>query len=87
MAAWSLPEAERLRAASTVACIGTVASATRQHPQDPYEMRRSEASSSSTGAGSCVHDEHVWTGVGCRSKGSADSGVLHWRRTTQHGGG
>ena len=43
MAAWSLPEAERLRAASTVACRGTVASATRQHPQDPYEMRRREA--------------------------------------------
>ena len=43
MAAWSLPEAERLRAASTVAYRGTVVHATRQHPRDPYQERWREA--------------------------------------------
>ena len=43
MAAWSLPEAERLRAASTVACRGTVVHATKQRPRKPFENRRREA--------------------------------------------
>ena len=43
MAAWSLSEAERLRAASTVACRGTVASATQQRSRKPYEKQWREA--------------------------------------------
>ena len=43
MAAWSLPEAERLSAASTVACRGTVVHATQQRSRDPYQERWREA--------------------------------------------
>ena len=55
--------------------------------ETPTRSDGARPSSSSTGAGSCVHDERVWTGVGCESRGSTGSGVLHWRRTTQHSGG
>ena len=44
--------------------------------ETPTRSDGARPSPSSTGAGSCVHDEHVWTGVGCKSRGSTGSGVL-----------
>ena len=44
--------------------------------ETPTRSDGARPSSSSTGAGSCVHDERVWTGVGCESRGSTGSGVL-----------
>ena len=87
MAAWSLSEAERLRAASTVACIGTVASATRQHPQDPYNMRRREAIINEHRGGQLRPRRPRLDRSRLREKRQHGLKRSFWRRTAQHGGG
>ena len=54
--------------------------------ETPTRSDGARPSSSSTGAGSCVHDNRVWTGVGCRGQ-QHGLRCSFWRRTTQHSDG